>query len=125
MKRLLDKIPSPLISVVVFLIICYLTLTPQPLPPSILPTFIGWDKVAHFFMFGTWTALTLWDVGRRWRVGRAAAAGIIAGVVVVGGAIELLQGTSLINRACDLPDFVANSLGAIVVGTVAYFYLRR
>lgn len=120
------KLPSPLPTVTTFLIIVYLTLTPMPLPPRLLPHFFGWDKVAHFFMFGTLSAVAIFDIYRLKRHITPFRAGIaIAAVVLTGGAIELLQGTTLINRACDFPDFVANSLGAVILGLISFRLCSR
>lgn len=129
MKKFLSILPPPVAGVIIFVLIAYLTLTPQPLPPTMLPSFVGWDKVAHFLMFGIWTMFLLSDVSRlasrRGHMMTAlGAAAVIASVVAISGAIELLQGTRVINRACDLPDFVANSLGAIVLGIIAYWEIR-
>lgn len=128
MKKILSILPAPSASVILFVVICYLTLTPQPLPPSVLPSFFGWDKVAHFLMFGIWTMFLISDVGRLRakrgsRLTPLGAGAVISAVATISGVIELLQGTSLINRACDLPDFVANSLGAICLGTFCYIKL--
>ena len=127
MKKILTAIPAPWPAVVVLLAVLYLTLSPMPLPPQFLPTFFGWDKVAHFVMFGGLAAVVVFDVRRMTtaRLRPAVAVAIIVAIIALGGAIELLQGTSLINRYCDFPDFIANSLGAIVGGTVAYKLVNR
>ncbi len=117
--------PFPWLSVIIFLAIVYLTLTPSPIPPPLIPTFNGWDKMAHFAMFGVWSAAVVFDMSRRLtRLSLAGATLIVVLVAAVSGLIELLQGTEVVNRACDIYDFVANSSGAILLGYLSYYVCR-
>jgi VanZ family protein len=71
-----------------------------------LPT--GWDKVAHFTVFATITAL-LW----RGTCGRAPIAVLLA--VIVFGAFDELHQTFLPMRSAELADFLTDAAAAIAV----------
>lgn len=115
----------PWLSVIIFIAILYLTLSPSPLPPPLIPTFNGWDKLAHFAMFGVWSAAVVYDVARRVKCLTIWGATMIVFLVaVISGLIELAQGTEIVNRACDITDFIANSLGAILLGYLSYYICR-
>ncbi len=111
MKRMLLKIPRWWLSGVVFVAIVYLTLTPNPLPPDVLPDFDGFDKLCHFAMFGVLASLLVWDYSRGRRLSWRAAVMLICVSMAIGGVIELLQGIPELNRSCDIYDFVANVAG--------------
>lgn len=116
---------TPVLSIIVFIAILYLTLTPSPIPPPLIPTFDGWDKLAHFAMFGAWAAVVIYDAARltvELRLFKTTF--LIVAVAAISGIIELLQGTEAVNRACDISDFIANSLGALVMGYISYYICR-
>ena len=71
-----------------------------------LPT--GWDKVAHFTVFASITAL-LW----RGTCGRAPIAVLLA--VIVFGAFDELHQTFLPMRGAELADFLTDAAAAIAV----------
>lgn len=99
----------------------------MPLPPMALPEFNGWDKMAHFIMFGGLAICFVYDTRRMKHrsITLLEVAVIIACVTLLGGAIELLQGTELINRSCDLSDFIANAAGAVTFGFLGFFYNKK
>lgn len=116
---------APVLSIIVFIAILYLTLTPSPIPPPLIPTFDGWDKLAHFAMFGVWAAVVIYDASRlSVELHLFKATLLIVAVAVISGVIELLQGTEIVNRACDFSDFIANSLGAFAMGYISYYICR-
>lgn len=60
-QRLLVKLPSWLLTIIVILVILYLTLWPDPLPDDTPHLFPGADKVVHALMFGGLTLVILID----------------------------------------------------------------
>lgn len=68
----------------------------------------GWDKVAHFLMYGAGGALAAWT-GRTHGTRRALLA--LLAVLAIGIADELHQ-TTLATRQADILDWVADAGGA-------------
>ena len=126
MQSIMRYFPAPWPSVILLLVVLYLTLTPMPLPPF-KPIFSRTDLIVHFIMFGTLSAVFAYDTRRKTNrpLSAMTAVVIIVSVIALGGIIELLQGTTLINRSCDLYDFIVNSIGATTIGTASYFINRR
>lgn len=92
------------------------------LPASRLEQFglnIGFhsDKLNHASAFAVLTFLGIlgWPQRKAW---------VVIFLALVGGAIEVLQGTSLIARDLDVLDWVADCLG-ISCGLIAVICLRR
>lgn len=117
MLRFLRQIPPYLLTLIVFVAICYLSLDADPFPDrERWFTFPGSDKVVHFIMYGGLTATFCFDYYRRttarcklWLLIVA-----LAGAITVGAVLELLQAHMGIGRSGDYVDFIANSLGAVV-----------
>ena len=81
----------------------------------------GWDKVAHFMMYGVGGAIAAWTGHLRGR-----RAGWIALLVVLatGMADELHQST-LAARQADLFDWIADAAGAVLFYLGAYRLLSE
>lgn len=121
MKQFLLKLPPYLPSVIVLMLLFYLTLVPQPLPPIEEP-FLNFDKLVHVVMMAGVYLTFAFDYTRRERQHRLPLSVILLLLVIVvllGGFIELAQGTELIHRGCDLWDFIADAVGAILASLVA------
>ena len=75
------------------------------------------DKVVHFSMYFVFTFLMMYDFARfkektfSWK--QIIVFSLLA-AIVYGGMMELLQSIPKIHRSCDIKDFMANSVGAIV-----------
>lgn len=127
MKKWLKYVPSYIPSVVVTMVLFYFTLMPDPLPEVDAP-FGHIDKLVHVvMMFGVYMVYAF-DYKSRERQHLLPLPVMIALLVitiVLGGLIELAQGTDLINRGCDLYDFLADSVGAIVAFAVCRPLLAR
>ncbi|MCM1450181.1 MAG: VanZ family protein [Clostridiales bacterium] len=122
MKRFFQLLPHGILTVLILLVILYLTLMPDPLPDTHVELFAGADKVVHAIMFAALAGAIVLDMVRFRRVDRLSA-GVVAAIVVVaslaGGGIELLQGTMNAGRSCDFYDFVADAVGAVAGALVA------
>lgn len=107
-------LPAYVPSVIVLLLVLYLTLFPKPLGDEEISLFEGADKVVHFIMFGGLTGTFIFD---RWRIDRPLSLknALITALVtaMLGALIEYLQWAMQLGRAGnDLHDAIANTLGA-------------
>lgn len=127
MKTYHNKIPAYLPSLVVVGLLYYFTLTPQPIPPMDLPD-IGFDKIVHVVMMVGVYLTFAFDYLRQKRqllLSLSVKLWLLVITIAIGGAIELAQGTELINRGCDLYDFIADSVGSVVATIIAPSVMRR
>lgn len=116
MIKLLLKIPTGILSVLLTLAILYLCLAPQPIGGGGLFDFPGADKIMHFAMFFALSAAYLFDCAkaalprqlRQWQV-----VAIAVAVILLGGLIEILQQLMGLGRSMDLLDFVADAIGVV------------
>lgn len=121
MKQQLLKLPPYLPSILVLLLLFYLTLVPQPLPQMEEP-FLNFDKLVHVVMMAGVYLTFAFDYTRRERQHKLPLSVIfllLVIVVLLGGFIELAQGTELIHRGCDMWDFIADAVGAIIASVGA------
>ena len=126
MRQRLLKLPPYMPSILVLLVLFYLTLVPQPLPPIKEP-FLNFDKLVHVVMMCGVYLTFAFDYTRRERQHRLPLSVILflfVLTVLLGGFIELAQGTELIHRGCDLWDFIADSVGAVIASLVARPLMR-
>ena len=127
MKEFLYKIPAYLPTVIVLILLFYLTLDPQPLPPIDVPM-LNFDKVVHIIMMGGVSFAIMFDYKRRERqrvLPLSVKLYVLVGTIALGAFIELAQGTDFIHRGCDLWDGVANALGCLLSFIIAPPILRR
>lgn len=120
-KIFLEKLPPWTFSIICFIAICWLTLSPDPLGDNDLPLFPGADKIAHALMFGGFTFCIILDWHRRhgwplafkkvdvYAADTASALGIIT---------ELLQDAMHSGRTFEFWDMVADITGAFLVATI-------
>lgn len=127
MKEILYRIPRYLPSVVVLLLLFYLTLVPQPLPPIDMHI-LNVDKLVHVVMMGGVSFVIMFDLKRRERQRELPLSErlcVLVGTIALGALIELAQGTELIHRGCDVWDGVANAVGSVVAFFVTPVVLRK
>lgn len=122
-KYFLTRLPAWTLSVLCFLAICWLTLSPDPLGDEYMPLFPGADKIAHGLMFGGFTFCIMVDCLRRkdWPGGmQAIKISFIAPVIpcIVGIATEFLQGEMEVGRSFEFWDMVADICGAWLVAAI-------
>ena len=87
--------------------------------PSVGPSWLGFDKLAHFGVFGLLaTTIARLEPAKRWPLLRELWAIVL--VSVYGLAIEILQGFTTI-RSMEYADWVADTLGAALAVAL---YLR-
>jgi VanZ family protein len=95
--------------------ICWLSFSSLEKVP--LPSFIGWDKLGHFFMYFLLELLFLYALDFKKK-----GVFIWSLLVIVFSAItELIQHFFIINRYGEWADFFANTVGIII----AYLVIRR
>jgi hypothetical protein len=94
-------------------------------PPLVAPPIVGVDKVLHFGAFGIFALLSyragVYQWPNREKADQRRLAVIVASVV--GGLLELYQ-LGFPNRSCDIWDFVADTLGAMVAGGILWAWSR-
>lgn len=127
MSDFLYKIPTYLPTAIVLVLLFYLTLVPQPLPPIDVPMFNA-DKVVHMVMMWGVSSVIMFDYKRRERqreLSLSVRFYIMVGTILLGAFIELAQGTELIHRGCDLWDGIANAVGCVLAFFITPPLLRR
>lgn len=125
--KLRNKLPRYTLSTVVILVVLYLTLSPNPTCGVRIRLFPHADKIVHMLMFGSIALSVIADSCRHRRFShhiftlRTMEGFDLA--VLLGGGIELLQGAMRMGRGCDIYDFLADIVGAILAAILfALFY---
>lgn len=112
-------------TIVVWVVITYLSLARDPVHTQGLHLFEGADKVVHGCMYLALVVVGSFDL---YRAGRPSVRGSLrwlAVAVVWGGVMELLQGAMGLGRSADWLDFAANSCGALVGFVLSLYGLPR
>lgn len=125
LKTFLEKLPPWTLSIICFLAICRLTLSPDPLGDNELPLFPGADKIAHAIMFGGFTFCIILDWHRRhgWPITFEKADIHAADISSALGIItELLQDAMHSGRTFEFWDMVADITGAFLVATIVALF---
>ncbi|WP_410795623.1 VanZ family protein [Parabacteroides sp. FAFU027] len=104
-----------LLSPTVYLVIAYLSLAPRHFKSPIDLGFLAPDKAVHFTMYLVAAFATMFELSRLRLLGNKRNIIWLAIVlpILFGGLMEILQ-LYVPFRSCDIRDFIANSLGAIV-----------
>lgn len=136
MRKLVLKTPPYLYSITVTVLILYLTLVPNPLPDDTPAMFPHADKIVHAVMF--WAFYTSFAIDRMRqqikdglssRLSRKWLATIMTTTITFGLAIEIAQFAMGLGRGCDMLDFVADVVGAVVASytfrPIRHSILRR
>lgn len=112
-------VPKWLMSVLVFLAVCWLTLAPHPVGEMEVELFPGVDKVVHAAMFMALTLVLLLDTCRARRRGALPLpllSLIVFSTALFGVFTEWLQSLMEMGRQMEVPDMVADVVGAIFGG---------
>lgn len=116
-RKICEKLPAWIFTVLVVALILWLTLAPHPIGDEELPLFPGADKLVHAIMFGTLSAVLLFDYSRfhhwrnvSWPVGIAFA----ALSAIFGICIEFLQESMQLGRSFEWLDMLADTAGAFL-----------
>lgn len=125
MKNYLRYIFFPLfIGFLIFVVTCLWSGSSIPRMPEGVP----WDKLVHFGMFFTLSAVSYFDYYRlhdgnpiklRWLFW------CFLLPVVYGGVVEILQYEFIPSRSGDWMDFWADMLGSLSATALAFIYLSR
>lgn len=104
-------------SAIVFLVILYATLWPDPAGVDNFPAIPHLDKLIHAIMFGGLAGAIAFDNTRSRGLLRPSKKVMLAAAAFsafTGGAIELLQDLMALGRGCDIYDFIADCTGVVV-----------
>lgn len=113
----MEKCPAWVFTGIVLAIILWLTLAPHPLGDEEIPLFPGADKLIHAIMFGTLSAVLLFDWSRAhlWKAVPWSLSIIFSLLAAATGiAIEFAQNAMGLGRSLEVWDMIADTLGAIV-----------
>lgn len=127
MKKFITIMPPYGYSVVVVSIVIYLTLFPDPLPATDMPFIEGLDKVVHgMMMMGVVLSLSF-DYIRNKRHSIRMPLGIMVvflfATIAFGAVIEIAQYLMEIGRGCEMSDFIADCIGAIIGLTLSHVWM--
>lgn len=117
--------PAWIFTILVVALILWLTLAPHPIGDEELPLFPGADKLVHAIMFGTLSAVLLFDYSRfhRWRNISWPWAFILAlDSALFGICIEFLQEAMEMGRSFEYLDMIADSTGAFLAMLLWKFF---
>lgn len=117
----LDKLPLWIPTILLSMVISWLTLAPDPTPHLDVPMFPGADKLCHALMFGAlaFTADFDWKHARRWqRLGLIRISLVALIVSLFGVATELLQRILDMGRSFEAGDIIADIFGTIAISAV-------
>lgn len=112
-------------TIVVWMVITYLSLARDPVHTQGLHLFEGADKVVHGCMYLALVVVGSFDLYRAGRPSVRGSLGWLVVAVVWGGVMELLQGAMGLGRSADWLDFAANSCGAVVGFLLSLYGLPR
>lgn len=125
MKTLLRYTFLPFLTVlIIFIATCLLTPTNMPSMPEGLP----WDKLVHFGMFFTLSAVSLIDYYRMHSGTPSKIRWIFWGFVIpviYGGVIELMQKYLFASRSAEFADWIADILGSLIATVVIVIFYSR
>ncbi len=127
-KTWLMNLPPYFYSILVVIIVLYLTLYPDPIPNTDIMLFPHIDKVIHaIMMMGVVMALSFDYIrkGQHIKMSPLILCSFSFATVLFGVIIEFLQDYMNIGRSKDLFDFIANVIGTIVGTVIAKFWLRK
>ena len=115
-------------SILMLLLILWLTLAPKPTGEVSVSLFPGADKLLHAGMFCVLAFLILRDrsrLGKRHSATLRASVCVWAAVTLLGGIIELLQETMQLGRTFEWCDILADSAGALAGAAAAMIIFRQ
>lgn len=112
-KKLLFRVPAPLIALAIVLLSSQSTL---PLPQSIF----GVDKIAHAIAFGSLAgAIALWVPARRWTAPASwRFICIVAAIAILYGISDEIHQSFVPGRFPSIYDVIADALGALAGAAV-------
>lgn len=121
MKRLLNNIPTGILTGLVLAAILWLTLAPHPTGKLVLPLFRGADKIVHGLMFFALTAALLTDImkKRHWQALSLPTIGLTAFITaIIGVLIEIGQRKMGLGRSFETLDILADAGGAFLAAGI-------
>ena len=131
-KRKLAKaiklVPCGVASVVVLLLIIYVSLSPDPVGISRFHLMEGADKFVHFLMYFVLCITVIFDYAKTklpHHISLNPELGLVAFSVLVGFVLELAQLFLQVGRSFEYADIVANASGAVVGFLAEKFWLMH
>ncbi len=114
-------------SVLIFLAVCWLTLSPEPTGKIHVELFAGADKVVHACMMGGLTAVIIFDLWRREKrlPGFRTMLWLAIGMAIFSTLDEWAQGAMGLGRTSDPYDLLADLIGIALAMLTTPPLLRR
>ena len=128
LKVTLNHIPNFLLSIICFLAIIFLTLSPNPTGGISIPMFHGADKIAHGIMFGGQTITICIDIFRKYHFISLKYFQILIVIIsssAFGIIIEYLQSIMQYGRSFEIADIIADIIGCIIFAIIWKYWLEK
>lgn len=129
MKKIINKIPTGLLSLLTMGLILYVSLDSNPFEVNKIELFYGADKVIHGLMYFVLASVLIFDCAKyknpgTLNVGQSILCALAAFVFSV--LMEVLQGAMGLGRAASVGDGIANFVGALIgFMSMKYVFLQR
>ena len=138
--KLYKKIPSWVTSIIVMLIIAYVSLDPNPMDINSIKLFKGADKVVHFIMYFTLCSAFIFDYAKSrmpHHTKFSSEAAFTTFAFLYGLIMEILQAKLsefrvfdaarglFVNAHCDVLDITANTVGALAALIIIKLWLMH
>jgi len=124
-RKIIEKIPAPVCSLLTLGLILWLTLAPQPAGDVEIPLFAGADKVVHALMFGFLAWMFYIDLGKLIRRPTTCIHPWLCAVasLIIGAVIEWLQRAMGLGRSMEWADILADGAGALAAALLIIIFL--
>ena len=127
-KEHLNQIPNYALSIICFIAIIFLTLSPDPTAGISVQIFPGADKIVHGIMFGGQTITICIDLYRKNGYISLKSFQVIIILVsssIFGITIEYLQYTMQYGRSFEIADIIADIIGCILFASIWKYWLQK
>lgn len=121
LRKLIDKVPTGVLSGIVTALILWLTLAPRPTGDLSIQLFPGADKVIHGLMFGALTFVILLESMKHkgWKLMSLVSIGAVGFIVAAFGiGIEFAQRAMGMGRSLEIMDMLADVAGAMLAAGI-------
>lgn len=127
-KKFILAIPFGIPSILMILIVAYLSLWPNPIP-ILKVEFVWWDKLAHVLLYFVATCVFILDYAKSklpHHINTEKMLAFTAASIVLGAVMEVGQLVSKLGRMFDVLDIVANTIGAILAFLfIKFWYMHK
>jgi VanZ family protein len=118
LMRVCTRLPAVAVALAIWMLSSQSTL---PQPKGIL----GWDKFQHLAAYGVLAAaIGLWVSSRQWKSRGLLWFALVAAIASIYGVTDEIHQSFVPGRNCNVWDWIADTLGALL-GTGAIFFVFR